>query len=98
MRMLLKVQPSVEAGNEAVRSGRIAELIQSSIQLIEPEAVYFVVENGRRTGFMFFNLEDSSQIPVIVEPLFQNLNANVEVLPAMNLEELQRGLSQLSGS
>lgn len=98
MRMLLKVQPSVEAGNEAVRSGRIAEIIQSSIQLIEPEAVYFVVENGRRTGFMFFNLEDSSQIPIIVEPLFQNLNASVEVLPAMNLEELQRGLSQLSGS
>jgi hypothetical protein len=98
MRMLLKVQPSVEAGNEAVRSGRIAEIIQSSIQLIDPEAVYFVVENGGRTGFMFFNLEDSSQIPVIVEPLFQNLNANVEVLPAMNLEELQRGLSQMSGS
>jgi hypothetical protein len=96
--MLLKVQPTVEAANEAVRSGRIAELIQSSIQLIEPEAVYFTVENGRRTGYMFFNLEDSSQIPVIVEPLFQNLNATIEVLPAMNLEELQYGLSQLSGS
>jgi hypothetical protein len=96
--MLLKVQASVEAGNEAVRSGKIAEIMQSSIQLIEPEAIYFVVENGRRTGFMFFNLEDSSLIPVIVEPLFQNLNATVELLPAMNLEELQCGLSQLSDS
>jgi hypothetical protein len=98
MRMLLKVQASVEAANAAVSGGKMAEIIQSSIQLIEPEAVYFVVEDGNRTGFMFFNLDDSSQIPVIVEPLFQNLNATVELLPAMNLEELQCGLSQLSGS
>ena len=98
MRMLLKVQASVEAANAAVSSGKMAEIIQSSIQLVEPEAVYFVVQDGGRTGFMFFNLDDSSQIPVIVEPLFQNLNATVELLPAMNLEELQCGLSQLSGS
>jgi hypothetical protein len=95
--MMLKVQSTVEAGNEAIRSGKMGEIIGSSIQLIQPEAVYFVTENGRRTGFMFFDLEDISQIPVIAEPLFQNLNATVEILPAMSLEDLQRGLSQLQG-
>jgi len=45
-----------------------------------------------------FDLEDPSQIPSIVEPMFSKLNATVEMFPVMNREDLQKGLEQLSGS
>jgi hypothetical protein len=40
MRMLLKFEMSLEAGNEAVRAGKISELDQSLLDRIQPEAAY----------------------------------------------------------
>ena len=37
---------------------------------------------------MFFDLADPSQIVEIVEPLFSNLNAAVEIVPVMNGETI----------
>ena len=98
MRMLLKFDMSIEAGNEAVRSGKIAELNQSLMERIQPEAAYFGTENGKRTSYVFFDLKDPSQIPTIAEPLFQNLGAHVEFIPVMNGDDLQKALAGLSGS
>ena len=98
MRMLMKWDMSLEAGNEAVRSGKIAELNQSLIARIQPEAAYYSTENGTRTSYIFFDLKDPSQIPAIAEPLFQNLGARVEFIPVMNGDDLQKGLVSLSGS
>jgi hypothetical protein len=55
MRMLLKWEIGLESGNEAISSGRIAELNQSLMALIQPEAVYFATEGGKRTSYIFFN-------------------------------------------
>ena len=41
---------------------------------------------------MFFDMADSSDLPIVAEPLFMALNAEIEVQPAMNLEDLNRGL------
>jgi hypothetical protein len=98
MRMLLKFDMSVEAGNEAVRSGKIGEINQSLMERIQPEAAYFGTENGKRTSYIFFDLKDPSQIPAIAEPLFQNLGARVEFIPVMTADDLQKGLAGLPGS
>jgi hypothetical protein len=45
---------------------------------------------------MFFDMKDTSDIPVIAEPLFAALHAEVELIPVMNLEELQKGLAAAS--
>jgi hypothetical protein len=37
-------------------------------------------------------MNDASDIPGIVEPLFAGLNAKVQLLPAMNAEDLKKGL------
>jgi hypothetical protein len=42
---------------------------------------------------MFFNMNDASDIPSIVEPLMAGLNARVQLLPVMNAEDLQKGLN-----
>lgn len=94
MRMLLKWELGLEAANQAIRNGKMAELNQSLVARIQPEAAYFGTENGTRTAYIFFDLDDPAQIPVIAEPLFQNLNSRVEFIPVMNADELQRGLAE----
>jgi hypothetical protein len=51
MRMMLKVQVPVEAGNAAVASGGLPELLQTAMQQLQPEAAYFVTEDGLRTSY-----------------------------------------------
>ncbi len=92
MRTLLKVSIPVEAGNTAVQEGRLAQVMQSLLEKLKPEAAYFVPEQGRRTALIFFDMQDPSQLVPISEPLFQGLNASLEFSPAMNAEDLRAGL------
>ena len=92
MRMLLKVSIPVEKGNEAITSGVLGETIQSALAVLKPEATYFWAEDGRRTGLFVFDMEDSWQLPLIIEPLFQTLDASVHITPVMTGEDLESGL------
>lgn len=94
MRMMLRATMPVEKGNEMIRSGELQETIESVIQQLEPEAVYFYEEDGTRAALYVFDMEGSWQIPAMVEPLFQKLNASVRLTPVMNAEDLQRGLEE----
>jgi hypothetical protein len=89
MRCLMKVSLPVLEGNAAVADGSLSSTIGSILADLKPEAVYFAEENGARTAFLFVNMENSSQIPVMAEPWFLAFNAQVEIHPAMNLEDLQ---------
>jgi hypothetical protein len=44
---------------------------------------------GRRC---FSDMHDSSDIHGIVEPLFMGIDAEVELLPVMNVDDLRKGL------
>ncbi len=90
MRCLLKVSIPVESGNEAAKNGTLAHTIESILAEMRPESAYFAEDNGKRTGFIFFDLKDTSQIPAIAEPWFLTLDAHVEIHPAMNLEDLKK--------
>ncbi|GAA4002901.1 hypothetical protein OG252_24155 [Streptomyces sp. NBC_01352] len=95
MRVLLKASMDTEKANEAIRNGTLGKLIQESVEQIKPEAAYFTAENGQRTAFLVFDMQDSSQMPVISEPFFLQLGAKISYTPIMNLEDVQKGLSQL---
>ena len=79
MRMLVKWQIPVEAGNEAIRTGKMARINEALMGRLRPESAYFHTENGTRTSYAVFDLDDVSQIPEIAEPLFQELHAKVEL-------------------
>jgi hypothetical protein len=92
--MLLKFELGLAATNAAVQNGTLAEINERLAATTKPEAAYFGTENGRRTGYIVFDMVDSAQIPVIAEPLFQRAEAKVEFIPVMNADDLQRGLAQ----
>ncbi len=80
----------VESGNAAISDGSLPTTIESILADLKPEAAYFAEDNGKRTGFIFFDLKDPSQIPAVAEPWFLAFNAHVELRPAMNLEDLKK--------
>ncbi len=85
----------VESGNRAIRDGTLGTVIQRAAERWKPEAMYFTTFDGRRTALMVFNLPDASDIPPFAEPFFMELNADVQIAPVMNGEDLQKGLSRL---
>ena len=93
MRVMLKITVPVEKGNETFKNGSLGKTIESLMNRFKPEAAYFTPMNGKRTGMMFFDLTEPSQIVEVVEPLFENLNAEVEILPVMNADDLRKGFA-----
>lgn len=90
MRCLLKVSIPIETGNAAIADGTLPKTIESILAESKPEAAYFAEENGIRTGFIFLDLKDVSQIPAIAEPWFLAFDARVEIHPAMNIDDLKK--------
>jgi|HubBroStandDraft_6_1064221.scaffolds.fasta_scaffold97279_2 hypothetical protein len=92
MRMIMTVSIPVEAGNAAVRNGILGSTIQRILADLKPEAAYFAEDDGMRTGFIFFDMKDSSQLPALAEPWFLAFNARLSVRPAMNAQDLTAGM------
>ena len=95
MRVMAKITIPVESGSRAVKDGSIGELIQTAAERWKPEAMYFGTFEGRRTAFMVFDMPDSSNMVPFGEPFFMAVDAEVEVVPVMNAEDLQKGLGKL---
>jgi hypothetical protein len=95
MRIMAKIAIPVEAGNQGIKDGKLAKVIQGAAERWKPEATYFTTFDGRRTAYFVFDMADASDIPPFAEPFFMELNASVEFAPVMNGEDLQKGLGQL---
>ena len=68
MRFLLKITFPVENANRASKDGTFEKKLQRIMAGLRPEAVYFAAENGKRTGFLIVNMQETSQMPAIAEP------------------------------
>jgi hypothetical protein len=95
MRVMAKIAIPVESGSQAVQDGSVGKIMQSAAERWKPEAMYFAAPEGRRTAFIVFDMPDPSDLVPFCEPFFQELNADVEIIPVMAPDDLQRGLAKL---
>ena len=94
MRMMLRFTLPVEKGTQAFKDGSLGKTLESIMKKLKPEAAYFAPLDGKRSGMIFFDLAEPSQIVEVVEPLFSNLNAAVELIPVMNGDDLRKGIAK----
>ena len=95
MRMFLKVQMEVEAANRAIKDGSLPKIVQGFVDAAKPEGIWFTALDGKRTMVAVFDLASPTQIPPLAEPFFMGLGASIELSPAMDLADLQAGVSNL---
>ena len=95
MRIMARICIPVESGNKSIQDGSLPKVIQQTAERWHPEAMYFTTFDGRRTAYVVLDLPDSSALVEFAEPFFTGLNAEVEVAPVMNGEDLQKGLAAL---
>ena len=95
MRVMARITVPVESGNAAIQSGRIGPVLQATADRWKPEAMYFAEFDGKRGAYVVFDMADASDLPAFAEPFFQEFNAEVSVVPAMDVADMQRGLSAL---
>ena len=62
---------------------------------VKPEAAYFMPIDVDRAMAFILNINNDYEVPSIVEPLFQEMGAKVEVFPVMNFDDLKKGISQM---
>jgi hypothetical protein len=84
-----------EAATRAVKDGSMPKLFQTLQEKLRPEAAYFYTEDGQRTALWIFDMKESSQMPMIAEPLFSTLGAKVQFAPVMNAADLKMGLETI---
>jgi len=90
--MMLRVTFPVERGNETILSGELPRKMNAILEDLKPEAAYFTTFEGSRTALIFFDMADASQMPSVAEPFFIGFDADVEFHPAMNADDLAKGL------
>lgn len=93
MRLMLRFTIPVEAGNEAAAEGRIGRILEDLVRKVDAEAAYFTLLDGDRGGMIFFEEADQARLPEINEPLYAELEASIEIIPVLTLEDLKRGLA-----
>jgi hypothetical protein len=90
MRMLMHTKFPIEPFNTLVRKGTIGATIQKIMEAIKPEAAYFTEFDGKRGCILIVDVADPTKVPVLAEPFFMQLNAEVTFHIVMSPDELGR--------
>ena len=92
MRLMLKFTIPVEKGNEAEAEGKIGPAIEKLVNETNAEAAYFTMLDGVRSGIIIFEETDQANLTKYNEPMFAALNAAIDIVPVLTLDDLKRGL------
>ncbi|MGH3663045.1 MAG: hypothetical protein ACRDT8_17105 [Micromonosporaceae bacterium] len=95
MRVLVTMRLDTEVSSRAIETGTLPKIVESFMEQVHPESAYFGAVRGKRTCYIVFDLEDPSRMPPLLEPLFRELGAEIDVVPVMNKDDLQKGLSEV---
>ncbi|UYQ66584.1 hypothetical protein OGH68_19030 [Streptomyces peucetius] len=96
--MMLRAVMDTNKANQVTDTGKAQQLWGRILERLQPEAVYFSPHAGGRACVIVFDMQDSAQLPVILEPFFNELGAHVELQPCMTKEDLMKGLTEAAGA
>ncbi|MFA9476615.1 MAG: hypothetical protein ACERJ2_18945 [Filomicrobium sp.] len=92
MLLMMRFTIPVERGNLAAKDGTIRRAIESLVASTNAEAAYFTMIDGERGGYIFFEETDQARLTRINEPILTALDAAIEIVPVLTLDDLKRGL------
>jgi hypothetical protein len=92
---MAKFRFPTDSGNQLLRDGKIEKILPQIMEDLKPEAAYFYSEDGFRAGHFILQMQDSAEAFLICERLWFGLGSQVELIPVMAAEDLQRGLPSL---
>jgi hypothetical protein len=92
MRMMLRIHIDAANGSAALKSGALQKAIGAFTEKFKPEATYFGLEGGQRTGFFVFDMKSSDQCPAIAEAFFDT-GCDIHLTPCMTADDLRTGFS-----
>ena len=92
MRLMMKFTIPVERGNETARDGTQLQAIESLVKATNAEAAYFTMIDGERGGYIFFEEADQARLTRLNEPMLAALDAAIEIVPVLTIDDLKRGL------
>jgi hypothetical protein len=96
MRMMVRFDlPTTEEVNAKIRDGSIGQTMETMLGNLQPEAAYFCPRDGKRGGYLVFNMEEESELVTKLEPLWLGMRATVEIVPVMTADDLRVGLQRL---
>jgi hypothetical protein len=94
--MLMNVTIPTDRFNEALRKGTAGPKLNSILEELKPESVFFTEQDGSRGAILIVNLDDPAKIPALAEPWFLAFDAKVKFQIAMSPDDLKRaGLEEL---
>ena len=94
MRFILSAKIPTEAGNLMVQDPKLLSKLETYTNKVKAEATYFFEADGNRVAAFIVDIQSANQIPVLVEPLFNGMGAQVELHPVMSLDDLKKGIPQ----
>lgn len=94
MRFVVRAVIPTEAGNKMVKDPNFVANIENYIKANNVEQAYFLELNGDRTCVFVMDMASNDKMPAVAEPLFA-MGAKVEVHPAMNLDDLKKGIQNM---
>jgi hypothetical protein len=62
---MARVAIDTSVGNDAIKSGALGKVVESTMARIKPEAAYFTATGGKRCAYFVFDLKDVSDIPMM---------------------------------
>ena len=95
MRFLVTAKFPVEAGNKLISSGQIGPKLEQIMTDLRPEAAYFATKDGCRCMYLVINIDDASELPAKLEPIFLTTNSEVNCELAMTVDDLKKGMGTM---
>jgi hypothetical protein len=92
MLLMMKFTIPVERGNKAAKDGTMTRALEALVDATNADAAYFTMIDGERGGYIFFEEADQARLPRFNEPMFAALDAAIDIVPVVSLDDLKRGL------